>query len=142
MRLDAATDSPGLDRVPSATYRLQFNRDCTLAQAHALVAYLHDLGVSHIYASSYLKARAGSLHGYDIVDHCELNPELGDAAAFQNLRSALAMTVKSRSIKRRLHAFGRRAVMRLAAEPPVRDLFENHSGGRQALALDVLRRVP
>jgi len=76
--------------APRATYRLQLHSQFGFAEAAALVAYLSQLGVSHIYASSYLKARAGSLHGYDIVDHCELNPELGDAAAFQNLRSTLS----------------------------------------------------
>ena len=40
------------------------------------------LGISHVYASSFLKARAGSPHGYDIVDHNTLNPEIGDAASF------------------------------------------------------------
>ena len=52
--------------APRATYRLQFHSQFGFADATALVAYLAQLGVSHIYASSYLKARAGSLHGYDL----------------------------------------------------------------------------
>ncbi|MCV4698238.1 alpha-amylase family glycosyl hydrolase, partial [Escherichia coli] len=48
-----------------------------------------DLGVSHLYASPYLKARAGSTHGYDVVDHNALNPEIGDEADFERLCSAL-----------------------------------------------------
>jgi len=64
----------------TATYRLQFNRDFTLGDATAIIPYLHSLGISHIYASPILKARAGSPHGYDIVDHNTLNPEIGDAA--------------------------------------------------------------
>lgn len=63
--------------IPSATYRLQFHRDFTFNHATAIVPYLHRLGISHCYASPYLKARAGSHHGYDIVDHNSLNPEVG-----------------------------------------------------------------
>ncbi|MCR4300355.1 MAG: malto-oligosyltrehalose synthase [Sulfuricaulis sp.] len=63
--------------IPNATYRLQFHRDFTFNQAAAIIPYLHRLGISHCYASPYLKARAGSRHGYDIVDHNSLNPEVG-----------------------------------------------------------------
>ncbi len=65
-----------------ATYRLQFNAGFPLAKATAIVPYLAELGVSHVYASPLLKARAGSAHGYDIVDHNALNPEIGDEADF------------------------------------------------------------
>ena len=68
--------------IPRATYRLQFNRDFSFAQATALVEYLARLGVSHCYASPFLKARPGSLHGYDIVDHSALNPEIGTEEDF------------------------------------------------------------
>ncbi|MBS1188595.1 MAG: bifunctional 4-alpha-glucanotransferase/malto-oligosyltrehalose synthase [Rhodocyclaceae bacterium] len=76
--------------IPHATYRLQFNRDFTLAQATELVPYLAELGVSHCYASSYLKARPGSSHGYDIVDHNAFNPEIGSVEDFQAFADALA----------------------------------------------------
>lgn len=62
---------------PLSTYRLQFNAGFRFEQATHLVGYLHALGVSHIYSSPILKAREGSLHGYDITDHNELNPEIG-----------------------------------------------------------------
>jgi (1->4)-alpha-D-glucan 1-alpha-D-glucosylmutase len=75
--------------IPRATYRLQLNRDFTLPQATALVPYLHALGVSHVYTSPLLKARSGSLHGYDIVDHGCLNPEIGTPADFQIFVEAL-----------------------------------------------------
>lgn len=75
---------------PRATYRLQFNRDFTFRDAERLVPYLHALGVSHIYASPYLKARSGSTHGYDITDYNALNPEIGDAVDFAALVAALA----------------------------------------------------
>ena len=55
-------------RIPVATYRLQFNRQFTFADAQEIVPYLHELGISDIYASSYVAAKEGSLHGYDIVD--------------------------------------------------------------------------
>jgi (1->4)-alpha-D-glucan 1-alpha-D-glucosylmutase len=63
--------------VPNATYRLQFNRTFTFRDAAAIVPYLAALGISHCYASPYLRARPGSMHGYDIIDHNSLNPEIG-----------------------------------------------------------------
>lgn len=74
---------------PRATYRVQFGRHCDFARAAALVPYLARLGVSHLYASPYLRARAGSTHGYDIVEHRALNPELGVEAAFRDFARAL-----------------------------------------------------
>ena len=64
-------------RIPLTTYRLQFNRSFTFADAARLVPYLHALGISDCYASPYFKARPGSLHGYDVIDHNRLNPEVG-----------------------------------------------------------------
>jgi len=75
--------------VHSATYRLQFNRDFTFADATRIIPYLRNLGISHVYASPILKARAGSQHGYDIVDHGVLNPEIGDASDFAAFVDAL-----------------------------------------------------
>ena len=74
--------------VPLATYRLQFRKEFGFDDAAALAPYLARLGISHVYASPYLKARPGSTHGYDIVDHDRLNPELGDDAAFRRMVSA------------------------------------------------------
>ncbi len=69
-------------RIPSSTYRLQFNRDFTFAQARSLVPYLHALGISDCYASPYFQARAESLHGYDITDHNKLNAAIGTRAEY------------------------------------------------------------
>ncbi len=66
--------------VPTATYRLQFTPAFGFRDATAIVPYLHDLGVGHMYASPYLKARPGSTHGYDVVDPNALNPEIGTPA--------------------------------------------------------------
>lgn len=60
-----------------STYRLQFNRYFTFRDAAKLVPYLHELGITDCYVSPYLKARPGSLHGYDITDYNMLNPEIG-----------------------------------------------------------------
>ena len=75
---------------PRATYRLQFHKGFRFADATAIVPYLAGLGVSHLYASPFLKARPGSMHGYDITDHAALNPELGDEDDFATLRETLA----------------------------------------------------
>src|SRR6267143_642371 len=64
-------------RIPTCTYRLQFNRWFTFAQARELVPYLRALGVSDVYASPYFQAGANSLHGYDITDHNKLNAAIG-----------------------------------------------------------------
>jgi (1->4)-alpha-D-glucan 1-alpha-D-glucosylmutase len=72
-----------------ATYRLQFHRQFTFRDATALVPYLAALGISHIYASPIMEARPGSSHGYDIVNHNRLNPEIGTEADFRALVDAL-----------------------------------------------------
>ncbi|HEU0008034.1 MAG TPA: malto-oligosyltrehalose synthase [Terriglobia bacterium] len=76
-------------RIPCATYRLQFNAGFTLRQAEALVSYLNELGITDCYASPLFKARAGSSHGYDICDHSRLNPEIGSELDFQVFTDAL-----------------------------------------------------
>ncbi len=75
---------------PRATYRLQFRREFGFADATAIAGYLRELGVSHVYASPYLRARPGSTHGYDIVAHDELNPELGDHDSFIAMHRAFS----------------------------------------------------
>jgi (1->4)-alpha-D-glucan 1-alpha-D-glucosylmutase len=79
----------GNPRFPRATYRVQFHSRFTFDDAAAIAPYLARLGVSHLYASPYLKARPGSTHGYDIVDHGALNPELGGEPAFRRMVQAL-----------------------------------------------------
>jgi (1->4)-alpha-D-glucan 1-alpha-D-glucosylmutase len=76
-------------RIPISTYRLQFNRDFRFTDALQLVDYLHDLGITDLYASPILKARAGSTHGYDVTDPTQLNPEIGTAQEFDELCRAL-----------------------------------------------------
>src|SRR6202166_3866968 len=76
-------------QIPRATYRLQLNRDFTFDQARAIVPYLAALGISHCYVSPLLKARPGSMHGYDIVDHSSINPEIGTPEDFDRFVATL-----------------------------------------------------
>src|SRR6266496_140303 len=66
-----------MTRIPTCTYRLQFNRWFTFSQAREIVPYLDALGISDVYASPYFQAGAESLHGYDITDHNKLNTAIG-----------------------------------------------------------------
>ena len=78
-----------LPPLPESTYRLQFHAGFTFADATAIVDYLADLGVTHAYASPYLAARAGSTHGYDVIDPTRLNPEVGTPADYDAWVDAL-----------------------------------------------------
>ncbi|HYL30453.1 MAG TPA: alpha-amylase family glycosyl hydrolase, partial [Gemmatimonadales bacterium] len=71
-----------------ATYRLQLHAGFPLSRARDLVPYLARLGVTHLHASPVLRARAGSPHGYDVVDPGQLNPELGDEERLEGLVAA------------------------------------------------------
>ncbi|WP_207459900.1 malto-oligosyltrehalose synthase [Azospirillum sp. SYSU D00513] len=75
--------------IPRATYRVQLNAQFGFDRTAEIADYIARLGVSHLYASPYMKARPGSTHGYDIVDHNALNPELGDEGAFARLVEVL-----------------------------------------------------
>lgn len=66
-------------RIPGSTYRLQLHKDFTFDDAAAIASYLRALGISHVYCSPYLQAAPGSMHGYDVVDHQNVNSELGGA---------------------------------------------------------------
>jgi (1->4)-alpha-D-glucan 1-alpha-D-glucosylmutase len=108
-----------LDQIPTATYRLQLNPHFTFRDAAAIVPYLSALGITHFYASPYLRARPGSLHGYDIIDHNSLNPEIGSSEDYEHLVAEL-------------HRHGMRQVL---------DIVPNHMGvmgSDNAWWLDVL----
>lgn len=75
--------------IPRATYRLQFRKDFPFAAAEPLAPYLAALGISHVYASPIAAARAGSAHGYDVIDPTRINPELGGEDGFRRLVDAL-----------------------------------------------------
>ncbi|MEP9355955.1 malto-oligosyltrehalose synthase [Xanthobacter sp. KR7-65] len=109
--------------APRATYRLQLHAGFTFDDAAAIVPYLADLGVSHLYASPILTARRGSTHGYDVVDPEHVNPELGGEDRLGRLVEKL-----------RAHGLGM-----------VVDIVPNHmgvGGDENRWWLDVLRRGP
>ena len=81
--LEAARQAAARNRPPESTYRLQFHAGFTFRDAIAILPYLSELGITHCYASPYLKAAAGSTHGYDVVDFGAINPEIGSAADFE-----------------------------------------------------------
>ncbi|WP_416425441.1 malto-oligosyltrehalose synthase [Pseudomonas sp. App30] len=76
-------------KAMTGSIRLQFHKDFTLDDAAARVPYFKQLGISHIYASPILKARPGSMHGYDVVDPTRINPELGGEPALRRLVQTL-----------------------------------------------------
>ncbi|MBZ5688268.1 MAG: malto-oligosyltrehalose synthase [Acidobacteriia bacterium] len=107
------------DQIPTATYRLQLNPHFTFRDATAIIPYLSQLGISHFYVSPYLRARPGSMHGYDIIDHNALNPELGTPDDYEGFVSEL-------------HRHGMRQIL---------DIVPNHMGvmgSDNAWWLDVL----
>lgn len=78
-----------MNTVPRATARLQLNKNFTFADAARRVPYFAELGVSHLYLSPILTARSGSMHGYDVVDHGSINPELGGEDEYRKLVATL-----------------------------------------------------
>jgi (1->4)-alpha-D-glucan 1-alpha-D-glucosylmutase len=74
---------------PLSTYRVQMNREFRFRDAIQIVPYLSQLGVTTFYASPILKARVGSMHGYDIIDHNKINDEIGTEAELFELVGAL-----------------------------------------------------
>jgi (1->4)-alpha-D-glucan 1-alpha-D-glucosylmutase len=75
--------------ILGATYRVQLTPRFTFDDAAAIVPYLKKLGITHLYASPFMKARRGSTHGYDIIDHNAINPELGGEDGFNRLSATL-----------------------------------------------------
>jgi (1->4)-alpha-D-glucan 1-alpha-D-glucosylmutase len=72
-----------------ATMRLQLHKDFTFTDAAGLAPYLVDLGISHVYSSPILTARAGSMHCYDVIDPTSVNPELGGEEGFRKFVAVL-----------------------------------------------------
>lgn len=122
-----------LPRVPVATYRLQFNRAFTFADATRLVPYLDALGVSDVYASSYLAARPGSLHGYDIADHNRLNPEIGTEEEYEAFVTAL----ESRGMGQILDVIPNHMGIAAGCNPWWNDVLENGPSSAYAEFFDI-----
>ncbi len=109
-------------QMPLSTYRVQLHQGFSFQDARAVVPYLARLGVSDLYASPYLKATPGSTHGYDCVDHQQINPEVGSPED----HVALSRTLRE-------HGLGQ-----------VLDVVPNHMGIERfnALWFDVLENGP
>ena len=71
--------------TPIATARLQLHAEFTLHDARKQLPYYAALGISHLYLSPISTAKPGSTHGYDVVDHTHVNPELGGMDALREL---------------------------------------------------------
>jgi (1->4)-alpha-D-glucan 1-alpha-D-glucosylmutase len=82
-------DIKGSQRIPRATYRLQFNRQFTFQQVREIADYLHELGISDLYASPLFRATPHSTHGYDVCAFDQFNPNLGTPADFDRLTERL-----------------------------------------------------
>ncbi len=78
-----------LKRIPSATYRLQFNGRFRFSDAKSIVAYLDELGITDCYPSPYFLANQGSLHGYDILNPNQINPEIGTEEEYEEFIKVL-----------------------------------------------------
>ncbi len=79
------TETISAPRISVSTYRLQFNHLFTFSDAKKIISYLYGIGISDIYASPYFKSREGSLHGYDIVAHDAINPEIGTEEEYNEM---------------------------------------------------------
>jgi len=120
-------------RTPNSTYRLQFNQSFTFRSAHAIVDYLHALGISDCYASSYLTAVPGSPHGYDVADPTTLNPEIGTDADYWNWIDALS----ARHMGHILDLVPNHMGIAKSANPWWQDVLENGPSSRFAHFFDI-----
>jgi (1->4)-alpha-D-glucan 1-alpha-D-glucosylmutase len=120
-------------RIPGCTYRLQFNKDFTFRDATALVDYLDELGVTDVYASPILAARPGSVHGYDVVDHGRLNPELGTEGDL----NALAAALKARGMGMVLDVVPNHMCIASAENHWWNDVLENGRSSPYAATFDI-----
>src|SRR5512138_2421212 len=118
---------------PGSTYRLQFNHEFTFADAERVLPYLDRLGVSDVYASPYLMAQPGSMHGYDICDHTRLNPEVGSQADYDSFVAALRRHGLGQLLDFVLNHMG----IDPAANPWWRDVLENGRSSAFAHFFDI-----
>jgi (1->4)-alpha-D-glucan 1-alpha-D-glucosylmutase len=77
------------NRIPGATYRLQFNARFSLEQAREALDYLRELGVTDVYCSPLLQAGPESTHGYDTCCCGKISETLGGDDAFEKFSAAL-----------------------------------------------------
>ena len=119
--------------IPAATYRLQFHADFTFRDATAIVDYLHALGISHAYASSYLAAVPGSQHGYDVADPTRLNPEIGTEATYREWVASL----RARAMGHIIDLVPNHMGIARSANPWWQDVLENGPSSAHAGVFDI-----
>jgi len=120
-------------RVPLATYRLQFNSGFTFSAATAIVDYLHRLGITDAYASSYLRAVPGSPHGYDVADPTRLNPDIGDDDTY----AAWVDALHDRGMGHVLDLVPNHMGIAQSSNPWWQDVLENGPSSRYARVFDI-----
>ncbi len=120
-------------RIPLSVYRLQFNHTFTFRDAQQLIPYLYELGISDCYASPYMKARPGSLHGYDIVDHNALNPEIGTEEDYQ----AFVQELRAHGMGHILDFVPNHVGIAESSNPWWQDVLENGPSSRFASFFDI-----
>jgi len=119
--------------IPAATYRLQFNAAFTFDAAAGIVDYLDTLGISHVYASSYLCAVPGSTHGYDVTDPTRLNPEIGDERDYRRFVESL----RGRDMGHIIDLVPNHMGIAQSANPWWQDVLENGPSSRYAPIFDI-----
>ncbi len=75
--------------LPRATYRVQLHQDFNFQKLKAIISYLSRLGISTIYAAPFFKATPGSVHGYDVLNPLQINPEIGTLDEFREISREL-----------------------------------------------------
>jgi len=75
--------------IPSSIYRIQFNKKFNFQSLTGIADYLHELGITAIYASPLLQAVVNSEHGYDVTDPGKINSDLGTEEEFIALTNML-----------------------------------------------------
>jgi len=123
---------------PESTYRLQFHAGFTFRDAIAIIPYLHNLGITHVYASPYTKARVGSLHGYDAVDPTKLNPEIGSEQDYASFVEAL----KQHGMGQILDTVPNHLGVATNDNPWWNDVLENGPASRYGDLFDITWRQP
>ena len=125
-------------RIPTATYRLQFNANFGFDAGRRAVAYLATLGVSDVYSSPISTARAGSEHGYDVVSHERVNPELGGEEAFR----AMSLELRRREMGILLDVVPNHMCVADDANHRWLDVLENGPAAASARFFDIDWRPP
>jgi (1->4)-alpha-D-glucan 1-alpha-D-glucosylmutase len=119
--------------IPLSTYRLQFNQQFTFKDAASIVEYLHRLGISDCYASSYLAAVPGSGHGYDVADPTRLNPEIGTGDDYERWVDSL----RDHGMGHILDVVPNHMGIAKSANPWWTDVLENGPSSRYARFFDI-----